>query len=153
MAQGHALEAGAGRALGEEGGHLTIEREAAVGDRGADQHGDDGAGDVPDLVRLVRAVGPAVGLEHQLPVTDEDHAVVELAPDGRLVQALGQLDRANRWRLLHVVGAQRVPIELAYFEGLTQQEIAGRLDQPLGTIKTRMRLGMQKLKGLLEEQR
>lgn len=48
---------------------------------------------------------------------------------------------------------QRIPIELAYFEGLTQQEIAGRLDQPLGTIKTRMRLGMQKLKSILEEQR
>ncbi|MGE5263219.1 MAG: sigma-70 family RNA polymerase sigma factor [Acidobacteriota bacterium] len=48
---------------------------------------------------------------------------------------------------------QRVPIEMAYFEGLTQQEISERLDQPLGTIKTRMRLGMQKLKGLLEAQR
>jgi RNA polymerase sigma-70 factor (ECF subfamily) len=42
---------------------------------------------------------------------------------------------------------------MAYFEGLTQQEISERLDQPLGTIKTRMRLGMQKLKGLLEAHR
>ena len=43
------------------------------------------------------------------------------------------------------------PIELAYFEGYTQREIATKLDQPLGTIKTRMRLGMQKLKTLLQE--
>ena len=40
---------------------------------------------------------------------------------------------------------------MAYFEGLTQQEISDKLGQPLGTVKTRMRLGMQKLKTLLEE--
>jgi RNA polymerase sigma-70 factor (ECF subfamily) len=45
---------------------------------------------------------------------------------------------------------QRRALELAYFEGLSQSEIAARLDEPLGTIKTRMQLGMKKLRERLK---
>jgi RNA polymerase sigma-70 factor (ECF subfamily) len=61
--------------------------------------------------------------------------------------------RNIRGALASLPEAQRMALELAYFEGLSQSEIARRLGEPLGTIKTRMQLGMKKLREHLKETR
>jgi RNA polymerase sigma-70 factor (ECF subfamily) len=58
--------------------------------------------------------------------------------------------QAVRGALAELPEPQRIALELAYFEGLSQTEIATRLRQPLGTIKTRMQLGMKKMRERLQ---
>ncbi|MDP9362521.1 MAG: sigma-70 family RNA polymerase sigma factor [Acidobacteriota bacterium] len=57
---------------------------------------------------------------------------------------------AVRGALAELPEPQRVALALAYFEGLSQSEIAEKLGEPLGTIKTRMQLGMKKLRERLK---
>ncbi|MGH2541429.1 MAG: sigma factor-like helix-turn-helix DNA-binding protein, partial [Ardenticatenaceae bacterium] len=58
-----------------------------------------------------------------------------------------------RAALARLPDAQRLVLEMAYFEGLTHREIAARLEEPLGTIHSRARIGLLKLRELLAELR
>lgn len=87
------------------------------------------------------------------PLEDENGAaIVQQASEGD-----ASMDAESAERRVIVIAAlaelpaeQREALELGYYSGLSQSEIAERTGQPLGTIKTRMRLAMQKLKGRLQ---
>jgi len=89
-------------------------------------------------------------------VTDpKDYETLDLLPSGNRAtddEAVLNLERERIIKALAVLPeAQREVIMMAYFEGYSQSEISHRLNQPLGTVKTRVRLAMQKLRVELEE--
>ena len=61
-----------------------------------------------------------------------------------------ELRQAVHTALAALSPEQRQVIEIAYYIGLSHSEIATRLGQPLGTVKTRMRTGMIALRTLLQ---
>jgi len=71
-------------------------------------------------------------------------------PDVWMEVAAGLDADLVRRALAELSDAQREAIELAYFSGLTQQEIADRTATPLGTVKSRMRLGLLAMRRSLE---
>ena len=69
---------------------------------------------------------------------DELH-IIDAVEHGRLQKAMSTLPLE-----------QRRPLELAYFEQMTHTEVARALDQPLGTIKSRIAMGLRKLSAALQ---
>ena len=102
-----------------------------------------------DMVRAQRRRGAA---EERAAAWDGGGLAVALstsdpAPDR--VLELHETSALVRRALDELPEAQREVILLAYFGGYSQTEIAARLSEPLGTVKTRVRTGMQKLRDAL----
>ncbi|MFN0060828.1 MAG: sigma-70 family RNA polymerase sigma factor [Planctomycetota bacterium] len=93
-----------------------------------------------DLLRRRRATLPNSGLAAE--------NVASAAPVACAVDA-SETRQQLAGCLVQLPDDQAIPIHLAFFEGLTHTEIAARLALPLGTIKTRIRGGIQRLKSLV----
>lgn len=95
-------------------------------------------------IDAVRARGRRMARSGAMP----DDLADETAHGADLLSDDVALDQARR-ALNQLPGEQRDALQLAYFEGMTQQQIADRLKIPLGTVKSRLRLGLQKLRTAL----
>jgi RNA polymerase sigma-70 factor (ECF subfamily) len=87
-------------------------------------------------------------------MTFDDDEIIESRPSGELTDEEAMRHETAtevRGALSQLPGDQSKVIQLAYFGGFSQSEIAGMLNVPLGTVKGRMRLGLKKIRGELAE--
>jgi RNA polymerase sigma-70 factor, ECF subfamily len=75
--------------------------------------------------------------------------LAEVAPDPRDVLELREQGESLRTALEALTSGERQAIETTFFAGLTHAEAAARLNQPLGTLKTRIRSGLHKMREIL----
>ncbi len=101
----------------------------------------------------LRGRGRRKRFETDPPEAAENSADPDLRGDPIHLAVVSEAQAAVRRALLLLPAEQRRALEMAYFGGMTQVEIAEMLMQPMGTIKTRMRVGMQKMRAALAVER
>jgi RNA polymerase sigma-70 factor (ECF subfamily) len=99
-----------------------------------------------DRIRQRRAQPRIVAIESE---AGFDIETQDASPEQQTVEA--QRRRKVQQLLNELPPEQRQAVELAFFAGLTHAELAERLGEPLGTIKSRIRMGLIRLRSLLEE--
>jgi RNA polymerase sigma-70 factor (ECF subfamily) len=102
---------------------------------------------VDELRRQRSRPRPVYDTDETPVLRDREDSRMDVEADA-LEKERGQLINAA---LRQISADQREALELAYFGGLSQSEIAERLQSPIGTIKTRIRLGLRKLRELLTQ--
>src|SRR5271166_3106205 len=85
-------------------------------------------------------------LRKRRPETDIEECVITSGPDLRDETERALVVEKVRGALAEMNPDQRSALELAFFQGLTHSEIAEKTGEPLGTIKTRIRSGLQQLR-------
>jgi RNA polymerase sigma-70 factor (ECF subfamily) len=102
--------------------------------------------------RAIDALRSRAGKAPKL-VFDDDSALEQRAADDLTEEEAMRRETASEVRgaLGQLPGEQSKVIELAYFGGFSQSEISRMLGVPLGTVKGRMRLGLEKIRGELAE--
>lgn len=88
------------------------------------------------------------GYKKQAKISSDENSVSNFTDDSRIAERFDAM--GLRKQLANLKPEQRNIIDLAYFNGYTQDEISKELDIPLGTVKTRMRAAIIELRKMLE---
>jgi RNA polymerase sigma-70 factor (ECF subfamily) len=88
------------------------------------------------------------GYKKQAKISSDENSVSNLTDDGRITERFDAM--GIRKQLANLKPEQKSIIDLAYFNGYTQDEISKEMGIPLGTVKTRMRAAMLELRKMLE---
>jgi RNA polymerase sigma-70 factor, ECF subfamily len=95
-----------------------------------------------DKIRSIRRMGRSLSSTDYPPRAESGEDVESPADESQVRMTMNRT-------LVNLPEAQRKVLELAYLDGLTQTEIAERLTEPLGSVKIRMRFGIERLREIV----
>jgi RNA polymerase sigma-70 factor, ECF subfamily len=103
-------------------------------------------GSLPGWLAVIARNRAIDSLRKRRPETDISEVMVSIEPDLTSAAEWNRAIEKIRCALVGMPSPQRSALEMAFFEGLTHTEIAEKMGEPLGTIKTRIRAGLMSLR-------